>query len=59
MENTIRVNLDGEMADFVDQLVRLRLEEILEITEDEEENQAVYEATKVLVEFFGGDVDEY
>jgi valyl-tRNA synthetase len=59
MARSVEFEMSDEIVSLVDKLVMIRLEEVLELTQDEAENQDVYEATKVVFEFFGGDVDEY
>lgn len=59
MARSVEFEMSDEIVSLVDKLVMIRLEEVLELTEDEVENQDVYEATKVVYAFFGGDIDEY
>jgi hypothetical protein len=59
MARSVEFEMSDEIVSLVDKLVMIRLEEVLELTQDEPENKDVYEATKVVFEFFGGDIDEY
>jgi hypothetical protein len=48
--------------DLVDKLMLCRLEEVMDLLEDhqdEEVDEAVYEAAKTLYVYFGGELDEY
>jgi hypothetical protein len=54
--------MEDRVNDLLDKLVMLRLEEVMDLLEDEqneETDEAVYEAAKALYVYFGGELDEY
>jgi len=54
--------VEDRINSLVDKLMLCRLEEVMDLLEDdqnEEVDEAVYEAAKTLYVYFGGELDEY
>jgi len=54
--------MEDRVNDLLDKLVLVRLEEVMDLLEDEQNedtDEEVYEAAKKLFVYFGGELDDY